>query len=245
MQTKELSWYSDRLNRTMPLKIYGHRGKPCLVIPSQDGKHTDFESFGMVEACKPWIEAGKLQLFCIDTIDAETWSCHWKHPQDRISLHENWMQYIINEVYPLMENVCTNSLPMTMGCSLGAFHAGNLFFRFPDKFDATICLSGVYDASLILDGYMDGLVYLNSPYHCLQNMPQDHHYMNLYRRSKMFFCVGQGAWEDELLADTRKLDGVLKSKGIPAFIDYWGYDVNHDWNWWQKQCQYFLDKIIA
>lgn len=244
MQTKKLNWYSDRLKRTMPLKIYGHHGKPCLVIPSQDGKHTDFESFGMVEACKPWIEAGKLQLFCIDTIDTETWSCHWKHPQDRISWHECWIQYIIQEVYPLMKNSCANALPMTMGCSLGAFHAGNLFFRFPDRFDATICLSGVYDASLILDGYMDGLVYLNSPYHCLQNMPQNHPYMELYRRSKMFFCVGQGAWEDELLTDTRKLDGVLKSKGIPAFVDYWGYDVNHDWNWWQKQCKYFLEKIL-
>ncbi|MEI3189350.1 MAG: hypothetical protein V8S38_06665 [Lachnospiraceae bacterium] len=69
---------------------------------------------------------------------------------------------------------------------------------------------------------MDDLVYLNSPYHCLQNMPADHPYMSLYRRSDMFFCVGQGAWEDELLADTRKLDGVMHTKGIPAFVDYLG-----------------------
>ena len=53
MQTKELHWYSERLNRDMPLKIYGHAGTPCLVIPSQNGKHGDFESFGMVEACRP------------------------------------------------------------------------------------------------------------------------------------------------------------------------------------------------
>ena len=78
----------------------------------------------------------------------------------------------------------------------------------------------------------------------LQNMPEDHPYMSLYRRSNMFFCVGQGAWEDELLADTRKLDGVLHAKGIPAFVDYWGYDVAHDWNWWQKQAPYFLGKIL-
>ena len=75
-------------------------------------------------------------------------------------------------------------------------------------------------------------------------MTADHPYMSLYRRSDMFFCVGQGAWEDELLADTRKLDGVLHAKGIPAFVDYWGYDVAHDWNWWQKQAPYFLGKIL-
>ena len=50
--------------------------------------------------------------------------------------------------------------------------------------------------------------------------------------------------EDELLADTRKLDSILKAKGIPAFVDYWGYDVSHDWCWWQKQAAYFLGKIL-
>ncbi len=244
MQIKELSWYSDRLYRDMPVKIYGHTGKPCLVLPSQDGKHNDFEGFGMVDACSPWIENGQLQLFCVDTIDAETWSCCQKSGRERIELHERWIQYLMQEIYPLMKSAGGELLPMTMGCSLGAFHAGNLFFRFPDHFDTTLCLSGVYDASNILGGYMDDLVYLNSPCHCLWNLPEDHPYMALYRRSRMFFCVGQGAWEDELLADTRKLDQVLRAKGIPAFVDYWGFDVNHDWNWWQKQAEYFLRKIF-
>ena len=77
IEIQETSWYSDRLGREMPVKRYGTKGKPCLVIPSQDGKHNDFESFGMVEACRPFIENGRLQLFCVDTIDAETWSCTW------------------------------------------------------------------------------------------------------------------------------------------------------------------------
>lgn len=244
MQIQELSWYSERLQREMPLKIYGHGGKPCLVIPSQNGKHNDFESFGMVEACRPWIDVGKLRLFCVDTIDEETVSCTWKNPRERIEQHECWVQYLMQEVYPLAKQYSGGYLSMTAGCSMGAYHAGNLFFRFPDHFDATICLSGVYDASNMMGGYMDDLVYLNSPYHCLQNLPADHPYMDLYRRSKMFFCVGQGAWEDELLADTRKLDGVLRVKGIPAWVDYWGYDVNHDWDWWRKQIAYFLGKIL-
>ena len=53
IEIQETSWYSDRLGREMPVKRYGTKGKPCLVIPSQDGKHNDFESFGMVEACRP------------------------------------------------------------------------------------------------------------------------------------------------------------------------------------------------
>lgn len=244
MQIKELGWYSERLYRDMPLKIYGHAGKPCLVIPSQNGKHNDFEGFGMVEVCRPWIEAGKLQLFCVDTIDEETVSCNWKNPRERIEQHEHWMQYLMQEVWPLIEQYSGRAKAMTVGCSMGAYHAGNIFFRFPDRFNATICLSGVYDTDSFMAGYMDDLVYLNSPCHSLQNMPADHPYMDLYRQSQMFFCVGQGAWEDELLAGTRRLDAVLKAKGIPAWVDYWGYDVNHDWDWWRKQLAYFLGKIL-
>ena len=102
MHIQELKWYSDRLHRDMPLKIYGHAGKPCLVIPSQNGKYNDFEGFGMVEACRPWIDEGKIRLFCVDTIDEETVSCTWKNPQDRIEQHERWMQYLIQEVCPLI-----------------------------------------------------------------------------------------------------------------------------------------------
>lgn len=91
MQIQELNWYSERLHRQMPLKIYGHAGKSCLVIPSQNGRHNDFEGFGMVNACAPWIDSGKLRLFCVDTIDDETWSCDWKGPRERIELHEQWI----------------------------------------------------------------------------------------------------------------------------------------------------------
>ena len=236
--------YSPALGRDMECKLYGHGGQPILFIPCQDGRFFDFENFHMTDVWAPWIDSGEVTIFTVDTIDAETWSCTWKNARDRILLHEDWMQYLVQEVLPLMEKENNGQKAMTMGCSMGAFHAANLFFRFPDRFDATICLSGIYDASQVLGGYMDDLVYLNSPYHCLQNMPADHPYMSLYRRSNMFFCVGQGAWEDELLADTRKLDGVLHAKGIPAFVDYWGYDVAHDWNWWQKQAPYFLGKIL-
>jgi len=56
-------------------------------------------------------------------------------------------------------------------------------------------------------------------------------------------CVGQGAWEDEMVADTRDLQAILSSKGIPAWIDFWGHDVHHDWPWWRRQMPYFLGHL--
>ena len=76
-------------------------------------------------------------------------------------------------------------------------------------------------------------------------MPADHPYMDIYAKSKIIICIGQGPWENETLDGTRELDWVLKQKNIPAWVDYWGYDVSHDWIWWRKQLPYFLGQIEA
>ena len=36
-----------------------------------------------------------------------------------------------------------------------------------------------------------------------------------------------------------------RDMGIDAWIDYWGYDVNHDWPWWYKQMNYFLGRLYG
>jgi esterase/lipase superfamily enzyme len=69
--------------------------------------------------------------------------------------------------------------------------------------------------------------------------------MDLYRTSDIILCVGQGAWEDDLLESTRAMDAILASKGIPAWVDYWGHDVAHDWDWWQKQLPYFMYHLLG
>ena len=105
-------------------------------------------------------------------------------------------------------------------------------------------LSGIYYASYLFPNYHDPLVYDNSPQDYLTNMPADHPYLDLYRKRDIVMCVGQGNWEDELLDSTRQIDGILREKDIPAWIDYWGFDSAHDWEWWRKQIVYFTGKIV-
>ena len=50
---------------------------------------------------------------------------------------------------------------ITFGCSLGATHAANLYFRRPDLFNGLLALSGIYDASYGFGSYMDDLVYID------------------------------------------------------------------------------------
>ncbi len=237
--------YSHALGRDMECKIFGNAGKICLAFPPQDGRYFDFENFGMVEALRPEIEAGKIRLVCADGIDRETWSAKNRPPRERIETHEAWFHYVLKELVPALKAQTPHAPAtlMTTGCSMGAFHAANFFFRAPQIFDTVVALSGFYHAGFFFGDYMDDLVYLNSPTDSLRNMPADHPYMALFHRSRMIFCVGQGAWEDELVDSTRRLDAVLREKNIPAWVDYWGKDVNHDWDWWRIQIRYFVEKL--
>jgi esterase/lipase superfamily enzyme len=134
---------------------------------------------------------------------------------------------------------------MTFGCSLGASHAANLFFRRPDIFDTVFAISGAYDSKHFFGDYMDDLLYQNTPVEYLQNMPADHHYIRMYNERRILIVVGQGAWEDELKASTAWLKSVLEQKGIRAQVDFWGNDVNHDWDWWYKMVQYYVPQLLG
>ncbi|MCR5293560.1 MAG: esterase [Lachnospiraceae bacterium] len=241
--------YSYRLGRFMEFKTYGKRGKICLAFPSQNGRFYDFEDFGMPDTMRPWIESGEIMLVTCDGIDQETWSFSAGNPRERLQQQERWFSYVTDElVWSVLQK---NETPekarvrklMTTGCSMGGFHAANAFFRRPDLFDTVISLSGCYNGYLFFEHSDDPLVYENSPAVFLKGMPEDHPYMSLYRASNIILCVGQGAWEDELLASTREMDAVLRNRNIPAFVDYWGYDVNHDWVWWRRQLPYFLGRV--
>ena len=246
MHTEYHKEYSSQLGRDMEFKGYGHGGKPVLAFPCQNGRFYDWEGFGMLETLGDYLEGGKLQLFTVDTIDAETVSFKDGNPYDRIRRHEAWYRYVTEELVPRIREINgTGQMLLATGFSMGAYHAGNVFFRRPDIFDSVIALSGVYDTREMYGGYMDEVVYANDPCASLSGMPEDHPYLRLFRERKMMFCVGQGAWEEPLLAGTRRLDEVLRRKGIPAWVDYWGLDVNHDWPWWKKQIRYFLPNVVG
>ncbi len=249
MEVQYFKQWSPALGRDMECKVYGHAGRPVLFIPCQDGRFFDFENFNMTDTWAPWIESGKCMVFSVDTMDKETWSNKTGDPRWRAERHEQWMAYLCDEMVPFMRQMVNDrngweGYPgvIAFGCSLGATHAANLFFRRPDLFDGMLALSGIYDAAYGFDGYMDDLVYLNSPVHFLEGMTPDHPNIQRYNNGKGIICVGLGAWEQP--ETTRRVDELCRQKGIQIWVDYWGHDVNHDWPWWHKQVTYFAPFLL-
>lgn len=237
--------YSGYLNREMEFKVYGHGGKPVMFIPCQGGRFFDFENFRMLDHWAQWIEEGRCTVFAIDCIDNEAWAAMGADNRWRIENHERWYHYVTEEMVPTIHHISGRQDILPFGCSMGAMHAANLFFRRPDLFDGVFAISGLYDSGDFFGDYMDDLVYNNSPVSYIGNMPQDHYYIDLYNQRHILIVVGQGDWEGPLLASTRRLDEVLCRKGIHARMEYWGHDVSHDWPWWFKMVEHYVPQLLG
>lgn len=243
MQIEYHKWWSRNLNQDMEFKIYGHWGKPMIVFPAACGTFYEYEDFGMIEACRPFIEAGKLKVITISSVDAQSWLNYNIHPAERGRRHNEYDRYVVEELIPGLNSMLNyQGKYIATGCSMGGYHSGNFFFRHPDVFDTLIALSGVFRLNFCLGDYMDENVYYNSPLCYLKGMI-DEWFLEKYRQDKIIVCVGQGAWEQPMLDEARELKHILDEKKVPAWVDIWGQDVYHDWPWWKTMINYFLQSL--
>lgn len=245
MRREFIGQQSGFLNREMHMLAYGETGVPLVAFPCQDGMCDNWEGFQMPEELSGYINSGQIQLFCMDTVDRESWSDRQGNKEHRAWMQEQYYRYVTEEALPLIrERNGTGQLPIASGFSLGAVHGAIVFFRRPELFGGLLALSGCYSAPHFWDGWCNNILYDNSPLDFLRNMPEDHPYIEIYNQKRMVLCAGQGRWEGACLTATKEMKELLPQKGIQAWVDLWGYDVDHDWPWWKKQIQYFLPYIL-
>lgn len=249
MKSEYFRLYCQALDRDFEIKMYGHAGVPCIVFPAQDGRFYDFENFGMIDASKDFIDEGRVQFFCIDSVDGETFSDDGKEPKERMLLYEKYIDFVEKEVSPfiLEQNAAEQKKRteiMTCGCSMGAYHALLLLCHNPKLFSQVLGMSGIYNASYFMGEQEGDLFINNSPYDLINSSDCNSELAQELRKGKIALCCGQGAWEHDMGISLNQMREVLQEKAIPAWIDLWGYDVSHDWYWWQKQIDYFLQFMV-
>lgn len=208
----------------MELLIFGHAGAKVLVFPTRDGRFYEYENLGLIGALSAKIEAGHLQVWCVDSIDWESFYCFWAHPADRVRRHIQFEDYILHEVLPFMQWRNQHECTMAHGCSFGAYHAANLAFRHPQLFRKVVAFSGRYDPTHevesfrnLLDGYYDENVYFHAPTHYLPGL-HDHGRLEAMRRMEIILAIGR---EDPFLGNNHHLSSILHSKGIHHQIHEW------------------------
>src|SRR5438552_1595692 len=183
------NWYSPRLDRHMELLSFGEGGSPLLVFPIERGRFFDYENNGMIQAVSQKIEAGQLQVFCVDSVDAESWSNRSIHPHERLGRHLAYESYVLYEVVPLIKKLSGAQQMGVTGCVLGAYQAFNFAMKHPDVTSSCVAMSGCFDMRPFMDGYYDNELYFNNPVDYIPNI-SDPWFLERYQRMKLVLAAG-------------------------------------------------------
>lgn len=230
-------WWSSRLGRDMEMLVFGHAGLPTLVFPTSQGRFFEFEDRGMVGKLCGKIESGGLQLFCLDSVDSESWYNKGVPPRWRVARHMQYEDYILNEVVPLIRQKNPRTDLGATGCSFGGYHAINLALRRPDVVTACLSMSGAFDIHQFLDGYYDDDCYFNCPPDYLRNM-HDAWHLDRYRQNKFVLATGE---HDMCWNENERLAEIMREKQIPHRLDVWRDQTGHDWPSWLRMAETYFE----
>ena len=222
-------WHSPSLGRPMEYLWFGQFGRPVMIFPTSGGRFFENEDFKLTESLADKVDAGEIQLFCVDSIDHESWYNKSVHPAVRAARHAQYDAYLRHEAVPYIFNRAQRGDLAVYGASFGAYHAANFASRYPDVVSRAICFSGVYDIHSFLDGYWDETCYFNCPTASIPNMDAEW----TAKLARVGWVIATGEY-DTLVQQNRDFSQMLWSKGIPNHSEFWGGVFGHDWPWWRE-----------
>jgi len=215
----------------MELLRFGETGQPVVAFPTSMGRFFQWEDFGLVGTLATRLAAGAMDLWCLDSVDEESWYSRELPPEARVERHLQYERYVVDEVLPLLP-----APPVLAGASFGAFHAVLLCLRHPDRFRGWVALSGVYDNSRWLDGYASEETYLTNPLGFLPRLTDERYLVPLRAMRPAVVATGR---EDDNVRDSVTLAEHLRGKGVDVRLDLWpGWQ--HDWPYWRRMLDTYL-----
>ena len=227
--------WSRMLGRDMAFKVYGPAGTPLL-------------------------NEGKVQLFCADSIDAESLLAGDTAPRRRAEMQEKYFNYLTSELAPrilTLNGAKKDTMLWAVGVDTGAYQAVNCRLRRPEVFAGAIGLSGLYDVHRFLGNAADDLVLRNAPLAYLaedglvdkkllaEDGLVDKKLLAKAEENALLLCAGQGSYEGDALVDTQAMADALTDCGLSVHLEVWGSDVSHDWYWWGKELNLFAARVFG
>lgn len=234
-------WHSPHLGMEMPIVRYGHWGHALLLFPTASGDYLEAERMFLIKSIEPFIFAGKLQVWSIESINKHAWMNDGLSVQAQGHNQACYSRYVEEEVVPHIRRCLQDPGARigATGASFGAFFAANAVLRRPDLFDTLIAMSGFYDLGPgYLRGYSDENIYFNNPLSYVPNLNDHGTLETLRHQTQIHILAGRGAYERPEASE--RLSRALWDKGVGNNLDLWGQDVNHDWPWWRTMLPHYV-----
>src|SRR5215210_2780049 len=102
MEKNTTSWYSHRLQKEMPVVVYGSYGFALLLVPTAAADYLEYERFQLIDAVRQFVDSGKVKIFSINSINNESWLNNEMEPRHKIIRHQQFNDYVYEEVLPFI-----------------------------------------------------------------------------------------------------------------------------------------------
>ena len=145
----------------------------------------------MIGAIGHQYDAGRLQAFCLDSVDAESWYNRGIPPRERALRHLQYESYVIHEALAFIRGRNPETRVAVTGCSFGGYHCVNFALRHPELVGPCVSMGGAFDIHQFLNGYYDDNCYFNCPPDFLSNLT-DERYLSEYRNGmRLVLATGE------------------------------------------------------
>lgn len=234
MREEYKKWFSNNLSMDVEMLVFGHAGLPVILFPTSMGRYNENKDFKLIESVRPFIEGGKIKIYCPDGVDSLSWYNKTVHPADRVKNHIWYDKAILEEVLPLAQQETGFTKVATAGCSFGGYHAANFAFRHPWTVSHLFSMSGAFDIKSHLDGFYNDDVYFNNP---VDFLPND---------------INPDLWNLKIVLGTAdrdicrphnvRMSAILTEKGIDHWLDI-RQNADHDWPLWREMFPEYIGKM--
>lgn len=234
MQEQYVKWYSPNLGRDFDMEIFGTNGYPLLLFPTSMGRYYQNKDFKLIESIEWFINTEKIQVFCPDGIDEDSWYNSRIHPAERVANHLRYEQLIREEIVERIRQNSPSKRIAIGGCSFGGYHATNFAFRHPNLVNYLFSMAGAFDIRSRVSGHYDDQVYYNNPPDFLPDL-QDPYLWQM--------GIVLGTSEFDMCRDANyQLSDILHKKGVDHWLDDRPNAV-HDWPVWRQMLPDYVSLI--
>jgi esterase/lipase superfamily enzyme len=227
-------WYSQQLSRDMEMLVYGDRGYPVILFPTSMGRYHENKDFKLIESAAWFINEGLVKIYCIDSVDKQSWYNKEIHPADRVRTHMAYDQMLYQELAPWAQQETGQAKVCVAGCSFGGYHAANFAFKHPDRVSHLFSMSGAFDIRGQLDGFFNDDAYYNNPIDFVRHATDP----ALWQLKIILGTSDQDICKESNLV----LSAILHGKGISHWLDVRPNAV-HDWAVWREMFPHYLSQI--
>src|SRR6185437_817539 len=100
MIERYIKWWTPYLSREFEMLVFGDgRGLPLILFPTSFGRHSQNKDFGLIDAVAGYVDAGRVTVYCPDSIDLDSFSNKAIHPAARMRTHNASENVIVRDLF--------------------------------------------------------------------------------------------------------------------------------------------------